>query len=473
MKNIQLKPLTLRVVEKDTVPPANGLSPFLTNGLLYRDGGFWSMCTDEVISDVVQGGSVLMQWIPSRGVDTIQSNVAHLAWVGPDGFTGSTTYMEYLAGLADPGNCSYGPSDDWNAFEYAHQGFTVSRTSPTLTPEDFGSRFCDRQPVMRVRGDAAGINLENDAEWAMAKAGIGLEGHLNWNLIYGDPTIAKYTYDGLDVIIQPGWVSSKLIGGGSAVFSDPLVVNGVGLATPQAILQKVKGLVRKIRNRASQRGYTITANDMAIVLPTAIWTYIADAIALGLLMAVAPSNITVNITPEGFQRERERVTSGYYGFGFIPVDGIPVPVITEDTMGANVDMTITNEEDEEEVVAGVTGDIFILTRYFKGITILEHQFFNWNVLGNYPAENEVIQQNGMLRTGWVTEANKCFYYYAEMKARILSSFQPLQARINNVTVASLLENENESGSFGSQDWYAFDGERGGQGVALLAGAQDA
>ncbi len=467
VKPIQLKPLSLnsRVLEKDTVPPSNGLSPFITNGMLYRDGGFWSMCTDEVISDVVQGGSTLMEWIPARGVDTVQSNVAHLAWVGPDGFTGSTTYMEYLAGLADAGNCSYGPSDDWNGFEYAHQGYTVSRTSPTLTPEDFGGRFCDRQPVMRVRGNSVGINLQNDAEWAMAKAGMGLEGHLNWNLIYGDPTIAKYTYDGLDVIIQPGWVASKLIGAGAAVFSDPLVVNGVGLTTPQSILQTIKGMVRKIRSRSSQRGYMLTANDCAIVMPTAIWTYIADAIALGLLMAVAPSTITVNITPEGFQRERDRITAGFYGFGFIPVDGIPVPVIVEDTMGANVDLAGDT--------SGVTGDIFILTRYFKGITILEHQFFNWNVLGSYPAENEIIQQNGMLRTGWVTEANKCFYYYAEMKGRLLSSFQPLQGRINNVTVTSILENENESGSFGSQDWYAFDGERGGQGVALLAGAQDA
>ena len=466
MKTVQLKPLTLApVLQKDAVPPSNGLSPFLQNGLLYRDGGFWSMCTDEVISDVVTGGSVLMQWIPSRGVDTIQSNVAHLAWVGPDGFTGSQTYMEYLAGLADPGDCSYGPSDDWNGFEYTHQGYNVSRTSPTLKPEDWGSRYCDRQPILRVRGDSAGINLANDAEWALAKAGIGLESHLNWNLIYGDPAIAKYTYDGLDVIIQPGWVSSKLIGPGQAVFSDPLVVNGVSLDTAEKILTKIKGMVRKIRQRAMQRSYMLTANDMAIVMPTAIWTYIADAIALGLLMAVAPSTIQVNITPEGFQRERDRITQGFYGFGFIPVDGVPVPVIVEDTMGANV--TLSGN------VPGVTGDIFILTRYFKGITILEHQFFNWNSVQGYPAENEIVLQNGMLRTGWVTEANKCFYYYAEMKGRILSTFQPLQGRINNVTVASILENENESGSFGSQDWYAFNGQRGGMGVNLIAGAQDA
>ena len=463
----QLRPLTLsnRVLEKDGVPPSNGLSPFLTNGLLYRDGGFWSLCVDEVISDVVQGGSTLMQWIPARGVDTVQSNVAHLAWVGPDGFTGSQTYMEYLAGLADPGDCSYGPSDDWNGFEYTHQGYTVSRTSPTLTPMDWGERYCDRQPVLRVRGDSAGVNLSNDAEWALAKAGIGLENHLNWNIIYGDPTIAKYTYDGLDVIIQPGWVASKLIGPGQAVFSDPLVVNGVGLTTPTAILTTIKGMVRKIRARASQRGYQLTPNDSAIVMPTAIWTYIADAIALGLLMAVAPSTIQVNITPEGFQRERDRITQGFYGFGFIPVDGIPVPVIVEDTMGANVTLV--------GGAAGVTGDIFLLTRYFKGITILEHQYFNWNALGDYPAVDEVILQNGMLRTGWVTEANKCFYYYTEMNGRLLSTFQPLQGRINNVTVATILENENEAGNPGSQDWYAFDGQRGGQGVALVAGAQDA
>lgn len=465
----QIRPLTLEmpgsaprqaVMQKDTVP-----TPAMTAGLLYSDGGPWSMCTDEVISDVVPGGSMLMRWLPTRGVDSLTSHVAHIAWVGPQGFTGSNTYMQYLQTLSAAGECGYGPSDDWNAFEYAHSGAPFSRKSPTLKPINFGqTKYCDKQPIMRVRGNNAGVNLTNDAEWAIARAGMGLANHLDWNLVYGDQAMGPFMYDGLDVIIQPGWVSSKLIGASPAVFSDPLVANGVTLNTPEKLLNMIKGMVRKLRVRASQRGYQLTPNDQAIVMSSSHWQAISNFIALGYLMPMAdvPAAAQVQISAEAFQREKSRITTGFLGFGFIPVDNQPVPVLIEDLLATNV--TATGN------IPSVTGDIYVLTRYFNGITILEHQFQNWNAMQGYPTNGtEMIMQNGLLRAGWVTEANKCFYYYVEGQARILSTMQPLQGRINDVTVSTLLLNENESGNPGSQDWYAFDGRRGGAGTALVNG----
>ncbi len=130
-----------------------------------------------------------------------------------------------------------------------------------------------------------------------------------------------------------------MIGQGVANWSDPLYKDGAGLTTPRSILTTIKAMVRHIKARAQERGGTLTPNDMAIVMSHAHWTYLADAIALGLLMAVAPSNLTVNITPEGFFRERDRITQGYFGFGFIPVDDAPVPVIVEDLLATNVTLS--------------------------------------------------------------------------------------------------------------------------------------
>jgi hypothetical protein len=172
--------------------------------------------------------------------------------------------------------------------------------------------------------------------------------------------------------------------------------------------------------------------------------------------------VVLNTTPEVVQRQREQFASGGLGYGVFPVDGVNVPVIIEDQLAANVTLT--------DGTPGVTGDIYVLTRYFNGQTILENQYLDWNQL-QVPFNNpqEFTRQNGMLRVGWVTEANSCFYYYVDMWGRLISRYQPLQAKITDVTLATLMENENESVSFTSQDFYAYGGQRGGAGVSLING----
>lgn len=446
--------------EKDAVP-----MPALNRGILYNTGGFWSGCTDTVIADVATGGSKIVQWLPTRGVNNVMSKVAHLAWVGPENYDGSETYMDYLAGLAQEDECGYGPADDWNGFEYSHSGYSVSRSSPTLKPHHWGGKYCETQPIMRVAGNNAGINISTDAEWALAKAGIGLENHMNWNVIYGDPAVANYSYDGLDKIIRPGWVAAHADGPGQVVFSDPIFIDGTSLTSEQEILNKIKFMVRKVRQRAKDRGYTLTANDYAIFMPSAHWGRISEAIAAGALVTGQnTSTTTIFLTPEDYSRELERVRSGFFGEGYIVVDGIPVPVITEDLLGSNVTLPDTTP--------GVVGDIYVLTRFFRGITILEHQYLNWNMFQGYPTNGtEHVIENGMLRYGWVMEANKCFYYYVETHGRLLTTMQPMQARLVNVTVSSEEANENESVNPASPDWYAFGSNRGGEGIALVTGVQ--
>jgi hypothetical protein len=445
-----------QILEKDTVDldaaPA----------YIYRDGP-WSMCVDEVISAVIQGGSKLMQWIPTRGVKTRNEHVAHLSWIAPEGFTGETSYIDYLGDLDTIAQCDFGPSSDWQGVEYRHSSYRVSFQSPLITRRDFGELECERSPIYMLRGPGAGRPIDNDADWALARVAFQFEQHLNWNLIFGDPTAGQLMYDGLDVIIDTGWVAAHAVGNGSTEFTDPVIINGTGLTSPSTVLRAVKGMVRRIRQRASDRGVRLTPSDYALVMPRAIWSYLADAIAMGAMIGAPVANINIQMDAQSWFSERARITAGFFGDGFIEVDGQPVPVITDDIMGANV--TLPNGR------FGVTGDIYLLTRRFGPVNILEHQYLDWNQIpprGGVPI-NEVIMQNGMLRTGWKEYNNTCFQYFAEMEARLMCKFMPLQGKITDVTVETLLENENEVGSFAAQDFYAFGGQRGGQGNVLILG----
>lgn len=445
-----------QIMEKDTVT-----TPPPTTGFIYKDGP-WTFCANDVISAVTQGGSQLMQWIPTRGVNTRNEHVAHLSWVAPKDFTGSTSYMDYLASLSTIDVCDFGPTSDWQACEYSHSSYRVSFQSPTITRRDMGMLDCENSPIYRIRGPQQGLPIDNDADWALARVAIQMEQHLNWNAIFGDPAAGQLMYDGIDNIIDIGWVASKKVGPGSCDFVDPIVINGTALSTPAAVLKQVKGIVRKIRQRARDRGAVLTANDMAILMPRSHWAYLSEAIAWGALVGDVVSNITMNNDVRMYFDEKQRITSGFFGNGFIEVDGQPVPVLIDDIMGANGTSGANSV---------VTGDIYVLTRYFGGLTILEHQFLDWNRLAT-PAGlqlQEEIYQNGLLRTGWKILNQTCFQYFAEMEARFISRFQPLQGKITDVTVTAILENENESPSFASQDFYAFNGAKGGQGVAILNG----
>lgn len=450
-------------LEKDTVGNPSG-----TTDLLYgnkNQGQIFTFCAGDIVSEVVSGGSPLMQWIPARGVDTWNEHVAHITWVAPEGFTGATSYMDYLAAQDAVGECDFGEGFDYQYYEYSHtmHRVTVSNKNKPLRYEHFGMRQCDKQPQLRIRGNDAGIAIDNDGEWTLARLAIGLEHHLDWNLIHGDPTIATGNgmYDGLDNIISTNWVRNHLVGGGDATFSDPIIYNGISLTTPGEILRVVKAIVRKLRTRMFERGYIPRGDDMAIVMSPAHWSVIADAIACGALTGSCAVDLSNGLNPEVWQRERDRITRSGVGYGFIQIDGIPVPVIPETNLGYNV----TLEDDQP----GVHGDIYILTKRFRGDTILEHQYLNWNLMDvpSAMAERSTIFQNGMIKATWVDLNGLCFYYGEEMQARIVSRYQPMQAKIINVTVETVLENENESISFASPDYYAFNGESGGAGVALL------
>lgn len=445
------------VYEKDTID----VDSIPTDGFIYRDGP-WSMCANDIISAVASGGSDLMRWLPTRGVIHRTEHVAHLSWVAPEGFDGSESYMDYLAAVVVE-ECDFGPTADWNACEYTHTSHRVSFQSPVITRRDMGMLECENSPIYRLRGNTTGLPIDNDADWAKAKTVFLIEPHLNFTILYGDSTVNDdMMYDGIDKILDTGWVAAHAVGSGSCDFTDPMIINGTGLATPQAVLRTLKHMIRKIRNRARERGVTLTGNDMAVLMPLSHWAYLADAIAWGAMVGELVTNIVANNSIQGFMLERQRITQGGFGNGFIEVDNMAVPVLVDTLLGVNGVL-------EDDSV--VTGDIYVLTRTFGGVNILEHQFLDWRRLrmDDGPRIEEEISGNGLFRSVWKNLNQSCFQWGIEAEARIISRFQPLQGKLTDVTVTTLLENENESASFASPDYYAYNGNQGGQDVAYLSG----
>lgn len=436
-----------RLYAKDTIA---GSRP--GSGWLYDNGPF-TLAADDPISAVVNEGSPLVAWIPNRLVDFRFPNVAHIESVSPTGFLETDTYAAYLNALTIAA-CGYGPSTIWTSFEYQVDDGKFSFTSPVMTNEDFGLRDYEKSPIYQIRGSAIGQPLGSDAEWGVARALIVAQQHLNYMVINGQKANSAMEWDGLNTIIATGYVNSKKVSAGTPYWANPFILNAAGINDPVQILKMIRGVVRKMRQRLMSRRWSLQSGDMAIVMPSALWPYIADAHASGGNVGIVnTSGFAAQIDYGRFLEERARIATGGLGFGFIDVDGTPVPVLPDD--GMNVNTTIGTGDG---AVPGVSGDIYILTRRANGLTLLEQQFVDWSKL-NYPGKQEAqektfVLNGGYFRAGWMEVNSKCFQYYVEARGRIVSYAQPFQARINNVAVASLLDSEAESGNFWQANYYA-------------------
>lgn len=424
-------------------------------GWLYQHGPF-SLMSDNILSLATQGGSPLVEWLPTRLISNRYEPVSHLEFVTPHGFDGSQTYRDWLSGIT-VADCEFGPSVDWSGFEYQMTGGEWSWTSPVLRETDWGQKDYDKSPMYTVRGDNVGmIQLKDDATWGVSRALTGLEQHTNYIYVYGDSrNNPKMEIDGLDVILSPGYVQNRRMGGGVPHYANPTVLNGSNLRTPAEIVAVVRGLVRKLVQRIKMRQWSLNNSDMAIVMPYAFWTYIAEEMA----RTGGYSGLALPSWTEFRAAKNDAMNSLA-----IEVDGMQIPVLLDGNLGQNV----TLNPGQVNEAFGVLGDIYILTRRVNGEALLEAQFMDWTKFDNPLFKSKKFSiLGGVARAGWMSVNDECYKYYVKMAGRLVTRFQPLQARINNLVVETMLENENEAANFTAQDFYAYDGQRGGQGTSLL------
>lgn len=447
---------------KDTMP-AGGRA---TNGYLYEGNSPFSIVATDPISLAVTGGSALMNWIPSRYINDRFEYVAHLEWIAPEGFDGSETYAEWLSSI-ELDECAGGPATDWSGFMYQIEGGRFRWQTKMMKPYlDGGTKYYENQPIYTVRGSNIGMPLSSDREWAIARLFMAMQQHYDYVLKFGDRANSNMEWDGLDTILRAGYVQSRRVGPGVPHWADPYIVNGIAIADVGALLQAIRMTVRKILKRIRVRNWSLAAGDMAIVMPSTMWDNIAEHVAAGGMFKFVNSyGFDGRVDLSSFIAEYNKTREGGFGWGNLSIDGQLIPIIVDDNMG----MQVTIDPGGENEAPGIAGDVWVLTRRVNGMTLLEQQFVDWTKL-TYPTnglENIVKMPQGHVRAGWVTEANSCYYYYAEMGGRVASYMQPLQGAIRNVVVPTLGERENEAGAFYSPDFYPYNGVTGGTGTPLL------
>lgn len=464
MPNVNMQGVsTEKIMPSDVAPRLYGSD---TQQSLFR------FQTNDIISLTTTGGSSLMNWMPARGVNTWNDSIAHLSWIAPDAFDGSKSYADFLVDQGEIGECDFGDGFTYQICEYDNDMHRVamSTRSEPIKAEYLGMKLWERMPQQVLRGETRGITLANDRDWSLARLGLGFEEHQNWNILYGDDEGYPNTYEGLNAMITSGWVRSHAAGRGSCDFVDPIVYSGVGLTSKTLVIRRLAALVRRLLGRMKDRNFMPSGDDMVIVMNPIMWYHLADQIAYGALTNFfKPSDVTLNVTPDGVQRERDRIKNGGLGEGFIPIEGRNIPVITDSRIGYNSTSTGGNP--------AITGDIFVLTKRFRGITILEHQYLDWGKMPMSPFENYAARgeyqpaffQGNMIKVSplRVDGNDRCWYYGAEMYGRLVSYMNMLQGRINDVTIEVEVDDEFESGSFTSQNFYPYGGATGGAGTALL------
>lgn len=432
-----------------------------------KPGEFFSYCTGDVLSMLGRPMSMLGRWIPSERTTEMKKTVGHLSFLVGEDFDGSESYMEYITVADPPSMCDFGGTGvEYDICEYEHFAKRVAISNQDRPLNFFSSggiRYCDNQPRTIVRGEMAGLRIDNDRDWILSALMYRLKTHLEWNKYWGRDahTTDPGSYEGLRAILTKGWVKDHKIGQGNCYWTDPLVFSGLTLDTPEKLARKIRFFARKIIKRMVDRGYMPSPEDMCIAMPLGLWNLVADYLATGALANISGQTVVqFQTTPEVWQRQREYLTSGGLGYGVFPIDNMLIPIVPDDQLGRTTLAPSGN--------AAITGDVCILTRYFDGNTILQHRWIDYNAAVGIPElTNYMIGQDGMLRTTWTELNGSCYWYGVEGWFRYESLMQPLQARISDVTLETDDEYEIESTDWTHQDYYPFEGTMPYDGSALL------
>lgn len=434
------------------------LGPRTSANKIY-DSGPWTWYADDIISDVSFAGSELIQWIPtsSRPLENKKKTVSHLGWIAPEGWGETTALTDYSAWLEEHlvADCEYGPSTKWDAYQYemGYGDASFSSDRFDIIPDFMITQEYDRSPVYAIRGPNAGMRLDSEAEFGIARTVQMMQQHLNWN-IHSGVAGGNMQWDGISSILTASYVSNHASSGSSTTgltdWANPLIVDGSTLTAPEDILQVLMEMVRRIRRRLIPRGMAPAPGDMAIYMDESMWSRLVDAMVVLGLVPANPNYVTGGQTPGNVIQDRNMFMSGGLGYGYLPVDGFNVPIMPANGIGFTNPTTTT-----------VSGDIFILTRRGGGMTFLEQQYFDWST-ARIPEGLDVdwdVSASGLFKYGWFKDGQKCYRYYLGTGGRLVSYFQPAQGRLMNVTM-SVTPLENIEGLFPNENFYALDSTTG-------------
>jgi hypothetical protein len=486
----QLLKAFMGVVASDKTPEqmSNFLKDIMPNpsnrpvdGYLF-DGGPFSQIEGDIYSLAISQSSELTKWLPTELVNYTNDIVQHLSWAGaPYAMNGSQTYSAYLSTIVI-GDCGYGPSGtNWDGFSYEVGSGSFSFTTPMMTVwKDSGLKKYHQEFPMSyniIGGNGATQGrISNDKDWALAQLLDWARSHVDFINIYGERQNSDMEWDGLSTIIQTGYIPARLRGSsGNGSYANPLVVSGAALGTPADPGVVLKTLDEMVKDRllfAAQRGWTVNNEDIALLMHPFHLEMLQEALAAGGLLYYTS---TYGFTGQMTVGEYETRLRAMQDNKTLPLGNRDIKVITEINLGSPSTVDVVGGGTN---LPAHTSDIFFLCKKVNGIEVLANKFVNWREL-DYPDaikndETMTTIQGGLARTGYVTESNKCYYYYLEVGGRMVVKMMPMQARLTNVTIqkrfATTMRDQNQ---WWAPYYAAFNGVEGFQGSQLLFGQRTA
>lgn len=436
----------------------------------------------DIYSLYVNDGNPLTQWIPTVEGKRLEEDMTYLTHIRPKGYQGDVTFEEYLRSLPIT-ECGGGPTTEAFGFSFHVEGAELRVETETLRLIDTYLRnpHHETTTISRIRGlDLPVPELRNDGDWATARAVLMLQSLIERSLVTGNKDNSPFEFDGLEKVIAPSYISQhSTFNAGTSIdhLLDPMVVDfsAVDIADyPQVgqLLLAISKMVRVIVQRASRGNLMLSSfNDMAIVMPSAMWRIIAEAAASGALTRLKDGNFGFvgQISIRDYEERFNSILTSYV----LPIDNMMIPVLPVDELGMTVDYTANDSNNNPVTQLGITGDIYVLTRRLGGINLLEQRYINWNNVGISDAnarKNVSVLLNGLARRVFNTSTDgaECFYYTLTAGGMFFSRSNYYQGRINNVTLPLEDRRLNEHMSFWGRNFYANkDNATSGLGVAVL------
>jgi hypothetical protein len=413
----------------------------LSNTLLYGSGGLFSICADDnlINASVNDDGIVAaLPWKPTIADVRRQPLI---------------TAMGHLAGTAQPEDqCADPPVADWRGCEIEWCLGRIRGRSPQYDRTDLGTRWCEKYPVFRTFGSVTlggetivpnGTQIENDAEWGAVMAAVQVKQILGRWMYTGNRTTNRHMFDGLQVLINTGYVDlhskvacyaadSKVEDFESDCIGDP--------ATTKSIYGYMDAVVQRIIQRARQAGLgQPRPEDMIILCRTemaeALYEYFvcnmgACATGFGAQQFGAnqyPTQVQV-VTADWARQQADAMRRGSY----LRVHGMKIPVVTDDYM------PFTNATGDKRI-----SDIYILTLQCSGLPLVygEYQDMRAGIGDDVTGMYEELYGARVTDEGrfyvWQERTNTCFDMRLSLKPRLVVAAPFLQGRISNVCAQPL------------------------------------
>lgn len=407
---------------RNNIPIGNRTS----TGKIY-DNGPWTWFAGDIISDVVSDGSPLSRWIPTRAVNYRNETVQHLEWISVKDFDGSIPYRQWLQSqILD--DCEIGFSGRSDGFQYTVPSKRMSTSSDTFSyvPDFAGNKEYERSPRFRLRGNNAGLTLDNEADFGVAVASSLLQMHLNNTLAVGLSSVSMQ-FDGLEGIITSDYISNHAVGSGTATdWARPTIASAANLLNVEDIARLIYGLAAMQILRFNAKQMPIRSGDMALVIAPEMWLEIAKYFAVNGTVAGDATRITGGNTTDAIERRMKLLTeSGAYGYGQINVMGTVVDILPEYNISGN-------STDKTKLV----GDAYLIVKRAGSLTFLEQQYLNYqDIMGAVPyPERQNFSQGGIVRYWWEEYNNSCYRYATEMQGRLVCYMLPAQTKITGISL---------------------------------------